>query len=150
MRCLAFPRGSSLVWPPQCWQEQFRGIQRLGQMGMGKSSTAPPSAGGDWQPWTQPCPGIMDLVIKAWYFCSLGCEVLSWAEPSPRWVCCSRSHRKNTLQDIHGEHWNFLALPAAVLSFNFMPLSQQGCLLGIHFSEGSNDILCLPFYLHTL
>lgn len=66
------------------------GTKAGGVLGMGKSSssTAPPPAGWDWHRWTQLCPAIMDLVIKAWYFCSLGCEVLAWAELSPRWVCC--------------------------------------------------------------
>lgn len=27
--CLAFPRGTSLVWPTQCWQQQLREFQRL-------------------------------------------------------------------------------------------------------------------------
>lgn len=116
--------GSSLVWPTQCWQQQFRGFQRRNKGwwcpgdGEMQQQHCPTSAGWVWQPWTQLCPGIMDLVMKSWDFCSLGCELLAWLSPPqggfgvkvPPITPC------RTFMD-------FLALLA--LSFNFLPPFQQ-------------------------
>lgn len=91
LRCLAFPRGSSLVWPTQSWQQQLRGIQRLEERlvvcwGWGDPAAAlpHPQLGGTGAPGHS---SALELLIKAWYFCFWACEVLAWAEPSPRGVC---------------------------------------------------------------
>lgn len=70
-----------------------QGVQRLGQRlvvswGWGHPAAALPHPQlGGTGPWTQLCPAILDLPIKAWSFCSWACEVLAGLSP-PQGVWC--------------------------------------------------------------